>query len=369
MEGRVTPATVGRPPIPHRPGTKRQSVPMRIVSARAVHVGVVALIVMGAAGLGLAVAPTSALAHDACIGISVEPSIACVRNGHKTVDICDRHADGHWVWAQVQLIDLAGSSGDRIISVSDTNGSAPGCRHFTAGELWAVGMVQVAVQYEGYGAWLYMGPPHQSNPPPPPDVTQPPAPDASDEASYDEDMADIPDGDPVEAESDEAGLPAPMAQPALGPAAFAAWRAYRVAVALRAAGTARAMRAASIAARGYARSLRVATASKIKAVRSTARIVARRGSKWLRARWWALPGEARACLATAAFMESYKMLRDRQITRDEWSVYSTFGPRLIPPSEAPTNFPMSFSRNLEEEVIECAIGIGVGPYFAKTRPE
>lgn len=124
---------------------------------RGIRLGLVAAIVAAIATLG-AVAPAPASAHDACVGTPLEPSVACVRHAHKTVDICDRDADGHWVWAEVYLINLGGSEPDRTITVTDTNGSTSGCGHYTASSREDVGQVRVAVQYEGYGPWLTMTP-------------------------------------------------------------------------------------------------------------------------------------------------------------------------------------------------------------------
>lgn len=174
---------------------------------------------------------------------------------------------------------------------------------------------------------------------------------------------------PDPSDDDSEGAQTPQAGTSLFPAVFGAAAAVRAAFVLGGARAASGLRAASIAARQHAKFFRLATAKKIKAVRSTAKTVARKGPKWLKAHWWSLPSEARVCLATAAFMQPYKMLSDWLITVEEWSLYTAFGPRLIPSAEAlQMTFPMEFVGDLDHEVIECAIGMGVASYFGKTRP-
>src|SRR4051812_29747342 len=48
----------------------------------------------------LALAPASASA-DTCVGHPSDPSVVCTRDGDHTVDVCDRDADGHRVYARV----------------------------------------------------------------------------------------------------------------------------------------------------------------------------------------------------------------------------------------------------------------------------
>jgi hypothetical protein len=78
----------------------------------------------------------------------------------------------------------------------------------------------------------------------------------------------------------------------------------------------------------------------------------------------------KACLATAAFMESAKFLKDGKITRSEWSHYVTFGPRLVPPTETLSiAFPMVFTpsqlvNKAGETAISCGVGAAFGKFFA-----
>jgi len=123
--------------------------------------GVAAMIVTAAA-VAVIVPSGPASAHDgACVGVAFEASVACVRNYHRTVDACDRNADGHWVWAEAYVQDGAGSGGDYWLKVDDTNGSASGCGNKTVGSIYAVLWTRVCVQYEGCGPWLDLGRPHQ----------------------------------------------------------------------------------------------------------------------------------------------------------------------------------------------------------------
>lgn len=117
--------------------------------------GLATLILASVAAVTVVVPAASA--HDGCVQSWYEPSVACGRNWHKTVDVCDRHADGHWVWAQVHLADLSGS-GDSYPIIVDESGSQSGCgsKTFRREVDWVVGF-QVCVQHEGCGPWRNLG--------------------------------------------------------------------------------------------------------------------------------------------------------------------------------------------------------------------
>jgi len=150
---------------------------------------------------------------------------------------------------------------------------------------------------------------------------------------------------------------------------FLATGAVRAAVALRAARAASALRAASIAVRAEAAFARVATTQKIREVQATAKTVADRGATWLKANWARIGRGPRACLATSAIMHEYNMLRDNKLTSEEWFRYTIFGPRLVSPGETlQIRFPITFDRSLEDEVVSCAVGLGVTHLFGKTQP-
>lgn len=107
-----------------------------------------------------------------CAGHPSDPSVVCARDQARTVDVCDRQADGHRAYARVvtQATYPAFQS-----PYYDANDSREGCTnlHFDS----AVVSIQACVQYEGCGAAQPTGvPPPQNTTPPPPAPTPPPAP-------------------------------------------------------------------------------------------------------------------------------------------------------------------------------------------------
>jgi hypothetical protein len=105
----------------------------------------------------------------------------------------------------------------------------------------------------------------------------------------------------------------------------------------------------------------------VRRIQSQTRTVASRGTRWTKRNWHKLAPKVKACLATAAFMESAKFLKDGKITRSEWSRYVAFGPRLVPPTETLSiAFPMVFTPSrLVNKAAETAISCGVGAAFGK----
>ncbi len=120
--------------------------------------------VVGAAGVP-AVASAQA---KVCADHPSDPSVVCVRNEARTVDICDRHADGHRVFARV----VTQESYPAFLSpYYDANNSKEGCSnlHFPS----KVVSVSVCVRDEGCSAMKSTGVPP---PPPPPGPTPTPTP-------------------------------------------------------------------------------------------------------------------------------------------------------------------------------------------------
>ena len=75
--------------------------------------------------VGLAAWPAPAAAQqDVCATHPSDDSVVCVRNNAHTVDVCDRHADGHRAYARVTTQESypAFTSGHY-----DANDSQPGC--------------------------------------------------------------------------------------------------------------------------------------------------------------------------------------------------------------------------------------------------
>ena len=92
--------------------------------------------------------PPPAPARDVCATHPSDPSVVCVRNQGHTVDVCDRHADGHRAYARV----ITEASNPAFQSpFYDDNDSQPGCAnlHFPSRVL----AVAVCVQYEGCSAF------------------------------------------------------------------------------------------------------------------------------------------------------------------------------------------------------------------------
>jgi len=95
----------------------------------------------------------SAEAHDTCVSHPSDPSVVCVRNNHTVADICDRDADGHRVYAHVNVVTSGGQFQD-ITTGYDPNDSQPGCgQWYTSSAYPRIYDIKVCVQYEGCSAW------------------------------------------------------------------------------------------------------------------------------------------------------------------------------------------------------------------------
>lgn len=117
------------------------------------------------AGSSTATAPSTCVRHPA------EASVACVRNNAHVLDVCDRHADGHRVYARV-ITDA--SSPTFLSPFYDDNDSKSGCANipFTS----RIASFAVCVQYEGCSAFRSTS----GQPPPPAPAPAPPPPAAKD---------------------------------------------------------------------------------------------------------------------------------------------------------------------------------------------
>jgi hypothetical protein len=100
----------------------------------------------------VAYAPLAA-AHDTCSNHPSDPdalgsgalnSVACLKDNHSRLDVCDRDRDGHW--AAVRVHFPSGASDD----LKDGNGADDGCGHYNAGFAFIVAY-QVCVESEGCG--------------------------------------------------------------------------------------------------------------------------------------------------------------------------------------------------------------------------
>ena len=115
--------------------------------------------------------------RDVCVGHPSDRSIVCVRNRGRTVDICDRHADGHSAYARV----ITAASNPRVRSpFYDANDSRSGCSNVPFSS--PVLAVAVCVQSEGCSAFrsTSAAPPPAATPAtpgaPPAPAPAPPAP-------------------------------------------------------------------------------------------------------------------------------------------------------------------------------------------------
>ncbi|CAA9503311.1 MAG: GH43_30 / GH43 / GH43_33 / GH43_3 / GH43_31 [uncultured Solirubrobacteraceae bacterium] len=106
-----------------------------------------------------------------CVSHPREASVVCVRNDARTVDVCDRHADGHRVYARV----ITDASTPAFLSpFYDENDSRRGCANVTFSS--RVASFAVCVQYEGCSAFTST----DTQPPPPAPVPAPALPAAQD---------------------------------------------------------------------------------------------------------------------------------------------------------------------------------------------
>ncbi|MGH3713284.1 MAG: hypothetical protein ACRDT4_07480 [Micromonosporaceae bacterium] len=87
---------------------------------------------VAALGTALAAVPLSvANAHDGCVAHGED--VACVRNGHKTIDWCDRENDTNRVYAQF-TISYAGYVYGPYTTGYDPNGHYSGCGHWNTND-------------------------------------------------------------------------------------------------------------------------------------------------------------------------------------------------------------------------------------------
>jgi hypothetical protein len=145
----------------------------RSAARRAAPVAALALVVALAAGAagGAEAPPASAESRDVCAGHPSDPSVVCVRNSARTVDVCDRDPDGHRAYARV----TTQSSYPAFMSpYYDSNDSKSGCSnlHFPS----SVVSVSVCVQFEGCSAARSTGVPPPPVPTPTPTATPTPVP-------------------------------------------------------------------------------------------------------------------------------------------------------------------------------------------------
>lgn len=117
------------------------------------------LAVGGLAGLlGLiefaSLGPSPARGGDTCVGHPSEASVVCVRNNDTRVDVCDRHEDGHRVYARV--ITQESRPSYRLTGYDD-NGSNSGCGNFPQSS--RVLSIAVCVQSEGCSTFKATGAP------------------------------------------------------------------------------------------------------------------------------------------------------------------------------------------------------------------
>lgn len=119
------------------------------------------LLALAVSAAASALAAPSALAHG-CISHPSETSVVCVRdvndgngyNWHTRVDVCDRHADGHRVYARVGYFE--GFTRYYMITGYDINDSASGCSTYApslGSPRFMAEPVAICVQSEGCSAW------------------------------------------------------------------------------------------------------------------------------------------------------------------------------------------------------------------------
>jgi hypothetical protein len=150
---------------------------------------------------------------------------------------------------------------------------------------------------------------------------------------------------------------------------FAVAMAVRAVTVIRAARVAAAARAALLAARATKNLVKVSKATLSRTLKEVRKLP--RAKKALKKAWPSMSVNARNCVATSAFTKTTNWLIDGKIELREWQEYTTWGPRLVPPTETlGIAFPIIINDDAgagkiaREEVISCIIGLGVGRYFA-----
>ena len=106
-----------------------------------------------------------------CAGHPKDPSVVCARDSAHIVDICDRAADGHRVFARVVTKSTYPAYRGPYY---DANDSKEGCSNLNFGS--QVVSIQTCVQTEGCGGVRKTGvaPPDNTTPPPPTPTPVPP---------------------------------------------------------------------------------------------------------------------------------------------------------------------------------------------------
>lgn len=87
------------------------------------RVPAIAVLVLALCALALGNNTTTANADEQCVEKATDPSTACVNAFHTVIQVCDRDADGHRVFAHIRQT-LGGSN---ITTGYDANDSAAGC--------------------------------------------------------------------------------------------------------------------------------------------------------------------------------------------------------------------------------------------------
>jgi len=119
---------------------------------------------------GASTLPDTPAAGKTCVRHPREASVACVRE-QRILDVCDRDADGHRVYARVIT---ASSSPSFLSPFYDTNDSRDGCANVPFGE--QVTAVAVCAQTEGCSAFVSTSAAPPPSPLPPPPLPPAPAP-------------------------------------------------------------------------------------------------------------------------------------------------------------------------------------------------
>ena len=96
---------------------------------------------------GTALVSAAPAQADVCIRHPSDPSVACLRNGNFRVDACDRHVDGHKVYARYWQWGVP----DYALTAYAPSG---GCVHHNV-NFYQVQKIAVCVQTEGCSRWIY----------------------------------------------------------------------------------------------------------------------------------------------------------------------------------------------------------------------
>src|SRR5829696_5393248 len=142
----------------HELGIREVAVTQHGLVGRPSMLAVLGAVVLLLSGL-MAVTSPPAYAHDTCvlhpsdpdaIGSGAENSVVCLKDGHTSLDVCDRHADGHRVWVRRIQRD-----GDVMPPFYDDNGATFGCGHISGPWSTLLSSYNICVETEGCGAPKY----------------------------------------------------------------------------------------------------------------------------------------------------------------------------------------------------------------------